>query len=294
MSIKLASVAGICADGKRKNNEDFIYPDPATVGLEQRRFIVCDGVGGSLAGEVASRLTATAMDTYLTQLDTETYSATDLQTALITAQNELSAYVKQQPAAQDLATTITILQIQTDRVLVGHVGDSRIYQLRAGEIIFKTADHSLVNELLSEGLISPSQAATHPQRNVITRAVQTLEAGKVELEIHQISDVQKDDYFLLCTDGILEGFTELALQRLFADSTQNAQTIIDLLRAECDQFAQDNFSAYVLQIASATASKQPQNESAINVFARPLPLLPLIILFLVGLFLFGHFFCNQI
>lgn len=281
MQISLHAVTGFSEQGKRAQNEDFIYPSAESATVTDKLFIVCDGVGGAAAGDIASQQTAL---TVAKQLQHQC----DFTTAIHGAQRQLSDLVQQYPASQHLATTITVLQIQQSGIRIGHIGDSRIYQFRDGQIIFQTQDHSLVNELLAEGIINNEQAAVHPQRNVITRAVQTVEEGLVDIETQLITDVKNNDFFLLCTDGILEGFTDDALERLFKKDLSTVDLAANL-REECQQFARDNYSAYVLKVKTTETTSAPSPLQTTN---RDLPLFPFIILLLVALFLLGHYLLN--
>jgi protein phosphatase len=174
---------------KRRRNEDsFVVAPPL--------FAVADGMGGAQAGEVASKLAAAALE------DTDLGSAggEERVVALIQEANR-RVYERSNadPSASGMGTTITAALVEGTRVTFGHVGDSRAYLLRDGVLEQLTEDHSLVNELMKSGKLSPEEAETHPQRSVITRALGT--DPDVDVDTFVI-DAQEGDLFLICSDGL--------------------------------------------------------------------------------------------
>jgi len=174
---------------KRRRNEDsFVVAPPL--------FAVADGMGGAQAGEVASKLAAAALE------DTDPGSAggEERVVALIQAANR-RVYERSNadPAASGMGTTITAALVEGTRVTFGHVGDSRAYLLRDGVMEQLTEDHSLVNELMKSGKLSPEEAETHPQRSVITRALGT--DPDVDVDTFVV-EAQEGDLFLICSDGL--------------------------------------------------------------------------------------------
>jgi protein phosphatase len=158
--IKISTVRYISEIGKRQNNED-------NYGFDNGNFVVCDGVGGSEKGEIASEITVRCFLEAFKKND-----SVNVNDVLKEAENKLSAYIAEHPEAIGMATTLTFSQIKDDCIYVGWVGDSRVYQFRNGKILFKTTDHSWVNEALKAGIITEEEAVDHPKSNIITRAVQ--------------------------------------------------------------------------------------------------------------------------
>ena len=146
---------------KRRRNEDaFVLAPPL--------FAVADGMGGAQAGEVASKLAAAALeDTDAGRLTGPAKVASLIQEANRRVHERSSS----DPTTSGMGTTMTVALVEDGGVVIGHVGDSRAYLVRSGEIEQITEDHSLVNELLKSGKLSSAEADTHPQRSVITRAV---------------------------------------------------------------------------------------------------------------------------
>jgi PPM family protein phosphatase len=176
---------------KRRRNEDAYVIAPPL-------FAVADGMGGAQAGEVASRLAKAALE----DTDSGALSGSARVTSLIQEANR-RVYERSNadPAASGMGTTMTVALVEGDVVTFGHVGDSRAYLLRDGRMEQLTEDHSLVNELLKSGKLSPEEAETHPQRSVITRAVGT--DPDVDVESFTI-DAHVGDVFLICSDGLTD------------------------------------------------------------------------------------------
>ena len=155
-------------------------------------------MGGAQAGEVASRLAAAALE------DTDPGSAAGPEkvTSLIQEANRrVYERANGDPTTSGMGTTMTVALVEGDEVTFGHVGDSRAYLIRDGTIEQLTEDHSLVNELLKSGKLSPEEAETHPQRSVITRAVGT--DPDVDVDTFIVS-AEAGDLFLLCSDGLTD------------------------------------------------------------------------------------------
>jgi protein phosphatase len=190
--MSIAEYAGASDTGrKRRRNEDSYVLAPPI-------FAVADGMGGAQAGEIASRLAAAALE----ETDPGAKSGAERVTSLI---QEANRRVHQRaiadPATSGMGTTMTVALVEGTRVTFGHVGDSRAYRYRDGAIEQITEDHSLVNELLKSGKLSPEEADSHPQRSVITRAVGT--DPDVDVDSFTI-DAEVGDVFLICSDGLTD------------------------------------------------------------------------------------------
>jgi PPM family protein phosphatase len=176
---------------KRRRNEDSYVVAPPL-------FAVADGMGGAQAGEVASKLAAAALE----DTDSGSSSGQERVVALIQEANRrVYARANTDPATSGMGTTMTVALVEGQVVTIGHVGDSRAYLVRAGSLEQLTEDHSLVNELLKSGKLSPQEAETHPQRSLITRAVGT--DPDVEVDAFTV-DALEGDVFLLCSDGLTD------------------------------------------------------------------------------------------
>jgi protein phosphatase len=176
---------------KRRHNEDAYVIEPPL-------FAVADGMGGAKAGEVASGLAAAALkegggdgpdaETRVTELIQE-------------ANRRVFRRATEDREAAGMGTTMTVALVDGERVVFGHVGDSRAYLIRDGAIEQLTDDHSLVAELVRSGRLTPDEAETHPQRSVITRAVGT--EADVDVDTFSI-EPSPGDLFLICSDGLTD------------------------------------------------------------------------------------------
>jgi serine/threonine protein phosphatase PrpC len=176
---------------KRRRNEDSYVVAPPL-------FAVADGMGGAQAGEVASKLAAAALE----ETDPATLSGPERLVSLIQEANRrVYERASSDPATSGMGTTMTVAVVEDSGVTIGHVGDSRAYLVREGKLEQLTEDHSLVNELLKSGKLSPQEAEIHPQRSVITRAVGT--DPDVDVDAFVV-DANEGDIFLLCSDGLTD------------------------------------------------------------------------------------------
>lgn len=189
-------VAALSDTGKVRDHNEDAYGHCLEAGV----FVVCDGMGGAAAGEVASRI---AVDTVIERLCTVS-SPDDRRRALIesiAAANRLvHSRSSSDPSLQGMGTTLVVLAVQDHSAFIGHVGDSRCYLFRAGRLLRETNDHSLVDEQVRLGYMTPEDAERSPLKNVITRAIGT--QPSVEPEVSELS-IQPGDTFLLCSDGLI-------------------------------------------------------------------------------------------
>ena len=236
--IRVGKAVAISERGKRSNNEDnFGFS-------EHSHFVLCDGVGGAAKGEIASDIVVKQFVHALQQ-----NPKANLESVLQMAEGKLSACVENHPESSGMATTLTFSQIKENGILVAWCGDSRIYQFRNGKVIFQTEDHSWVNEAIRSGIITEDEATNHPKSNIITRAIMGREKP-AQLESREIRDVEKGDYFLHCSDGVLEAWSNPDMEALFGQGF-DLERIISLLADECRQLSKDNFTALVYQIELA-------------------------------------------
>lgn len=230
----------ISEDGKRPYNEDSFYVND-TQGL----FMVCDGVGGSNKGEVASQKACEYFGQYLSV--NSDFSLLGLEKTLVQCESKFDDYTTQNPEAKGMATTLTLLKLLPHKAIVGHIGDSRVYHVRNGKILFQTSDHSFVNELVASGFLTPEEALTHPKRNQITRAIQGSE-NNTYIDVNELDSVEIHDYFMLCSDGILEGIDDEFIQNNFTESN-SLENIKNLILKNCREKSSDNFTAIVIKIS---------------------------------------------
>lgn len=221
----------------RKNNEDSLLALP-----QYNLYAVADGMGGHLAGEVAARTALEVLAGAAPDLeDLEVDAVLDwAKQALIQANNKVFEAATINPENEGMGTTLTLLVFKAHQVVIAHVGDSRGYLWREGKLIPLTVDHSLVEELVRMGQISPEEAEKHPQRHVLVRAVGA--SQEVQVDTSYIG-CQANDFFLLCTDGFSnvisdqELIEELSRQGSWEDRFERMRQLI------LDRGAPDNFTA---------------------------------------------------
>lgn len=191
---------------RRPQNEDTFVCEPPL-------FAVADGVGGAQAGEIASRLAAAALE----ERPAEALGEETLAELLQSANERIYRHALEDPTAAGMGTVVTALLVDeaAGTISVGHVGDSRAYRSRAGQLEQLTPDHSLVGELVRAGKLSTEEAEQHPHRSVITRAVGT--EPTVEVDTFTIAAVP-GDLFLICSDGLTDIVRDTEIAELLAAS----------------------------------------------------------------------------
>lgn len=188
-------MSGLTDPGEvREGNEDAIRWS-AVAGWA----VLADGMGGHMAGEVASRIAVETIEQHLDAADTSTMADEVLREAVDEANRRIHTQAVTDIRCNNMGTTIVVMLIQGGTLYCAHVGDSRLYRYRDGELLQLSHDHSLVQELVDEGMLSREEAAESSHKNVITRAL-GLEAS-VEIDILQ-QPLQAGDCYLLCSDGL--------------------------------------------------------------------------------------------
>ncbi|MFL6239007.1 MAG: PP2C family protein-serine/threonine phosphatase [Actinomycetes bacterium] len=216
MSLTVRYAAGSDVGLRRDGNEDSGYAGP-------RLLAVADGMGGAAAGEVASSVTIAR----LAELDDDV-PGPDLLAALRekaeAANDELQEIIAGNRALEGMGTTLTALLWDGGRLGLAHVGDSRAYLYRDGELSRITRDHTYVQDLVDEGRIAPDEASTHPQRSLLTRALDGRSEPELDLSLRE---VRVGDRYLLCSDGLSGVVSEETLQETLAEPSP--QAVVDRL-----------------------------------------------------------------
>lgn len=256
MKITIKQPLSFSEIGRKDNQEDFLWPLPNAVTVDDRVFLMCDGMGGHDNGELASKTAATALGKYLTSHPSPDGIVTKamFEQALAYGYDELDKV--DNGAVKKMGTTMTCLVLHRGGALVAHIGDSRVYHIRpslADEhgrsgIIYQSADHSLVNDLLRSGEITEEEAADFPQKNVITRAMQPHLERRYKADILNIDDVQAGDYFFLCCDGVLEQLTNDTLGEILKNQTLDDNAKINAIKKVCDGKTHDNYTCWLIPV----------------------------------------------
>jgi protein phosphatase len=234
--------------GARKNMEDYLWPIPGAGSGEDRIFIVCDGVGGSDNGEVASRFVAEWVGRSLSTMPATSIGLPLVNELLEGARARLVELASLNGYATDMATTLALLALVGDRAFIAWCGDSRVYHLRGERILFRTDDHSFVHSLIRQGELTETEAREHPQRSLLLNAIRADDA-QPEAEGHWISDIREGDYFLLCTDGLLENISDADLVYLLKQDELGAIDLAKSLRRNCYNKTRDNYSMYLIKVS---------------------------------------------
>lgn len=252
MDIKIFTPICYSEKGKKPNQEDSLFPPVGEATQNTRVFLVCDGMGGHENGEVASECVA---ETIGRMTDSLPLCSTDemrnaFEKALEQTYHNLDA-LDNSNSEKKMGTTLTFLALCSDGVLVAHIGDSRVYQLRPRKgVIFQTRDHSLVNDLIASGELSEEDARTFPQRNVITRAIQPHQEYPAQATYNVITDIRQGDVFFMCCDGVIEQLDNDDLCTYLLDNRPLEQRLASI-KKECEKRGtRDNNTAYAIEICS--------------------------------------------
>jgi protein phosphatase len=232
--------------GRRRlrNEDNYVVAPPL--------FAVADGMGGAQAGEVASRLAASALEAG----DSDSLGGLERLDALIQEANRrIYDRASTDPSASGMGTTMTVALVEGMTVAIGHVGDSRAYLVRGEQMEQLTDDHSLVAELLKTGKLSEEEAQVHPQRSVITRAVGT--DPDVDVDAFTI-EAEEDDVFLICSDGLTDMVEDEEILELMHEHRDDLDKAVQALVAAANRGGgDDNITAVAFRISTeATASSE--------------------------------------
>lgn len=267
--IKISPPYSFSEKGQKPNQEDALFPqEAATAG---RVFLVCDGMGGHARGEVASRCVADTIGRATSALPPCTVAdmRTAFANALAAAYKELDS-LDSDDDVRKMGTTLTFLAFCTDGVLVAHIGDSRVYQFRPAKgVLFRTRDHSLVSDLIASGEITEEEAHTHPQRNIITRAVQPHQEHPAPATLDVCTDVRCGDVFFLCCDGVLEQLSDADLSERLLAAQPLKDRVENVRRACAERGTHDNFTAYAVEVEASDLKPVPQPAPQTVAQAKP-------------------------
>lgn len=218
----------------RANNQD-----APIVSEKLRLYGVADGMGGHKGGEVAS---TSARDDLLRELEGKTPSVAALSGAIEEVNRQIYHQQEHDDALTGMGTTLSVLWMSDNFVYIGHVGDSRVYLLRDGEFKQMTLDHSLVEQLVREGVLTEEEAQNHPMRNIITRAIGTDESVEVDVVVEER---HKGDLWLACSDG-LHGLVDDRQMRDALRQYAPEKAADVLLKAALDAGGRDNVTLVIV------------------------------------------------
>lgn len=250
MRLEVASLSHI--GQVRQRNEDALgYFEPKEPQIRDRKgsiFIVADGMGGHRGGEIASQLAVdTILDAYYATKESDPAKALDL--AFKEANGVIIEKSRNDVSLYGMGTTCTALVVRKGEGYFAHVGDSRAYLFREGELKQLTEDHSLVGEMVRSGILTDEDARTHPRRNVITRSIGTHEELSVDLSTVPLQ-LAVGDVFVLCSDGLtsLVGETELKVVLESNPPRKACEALIDLAN---EHGGKDNVTVQIVTVRAS-------------------------------------------
>ena len=270
MRIELYPPLSIYEMGQRDNQEDALWPVQASV--DDRLFVLCDGMGGYEYGEVASQTVSQAIGSWYHARAIHPLNKPQIEDALSYAYAQLD--MKDDGELKKMGTTLTILYLGSNGVIAAHMGDSRIYHIRPisspklGEarrglnegILYQSRDHSLAFDLFQAGEITYDEMINYPQKNVVTRAITPGENNRMHPDITKITDILPNDYFYICSDGMLEQMSNDELVSILSSDMSDEEKRQQLINATIPN--QDNHSAWILHVKDVI--KEEGDEQLIN------------------------------
>ncbi len=254
---------------RRDHNEDAIASD-TEVGL----VVLADGMGGYKAGEVASEIAVLTITSAIKEAmqslipgQTDILLGMQAEAQLIidavkNANETIYSVSQSQPQCAGMGTTLVVGLFTNNKLLVGHIGDSRMYRMRGQALIRLTEDHSLLQEQIKSGLITEEQAKYSANKNLVTRALGI--DPEVELELNEF-DVEVGDIYLLCSDGLTDLIEDTVisatLNMLSSDLTETAQKLVDMAN---EHGGQDNISVILVRVNTAFEYKNTWYHNFLN------------------------------
>jgi PPM family protein phosphatase len=238
----------------RDNNEDSVAFDESV-----RLAILADGMGGYNAGEIASGMATTFIKSELGRWLSQAGRSANarevrraMEICVDNANRSIFNAANSNPQYSGMGTTLVLGVFQDGRIVMGHIGDSRCYRLREGELSQITKDHSLLQEQMDAGLITAEQAATSTNKNLVTRALGVEDAVLLEVNEHR---VEPGDLFLMCSDGLSDMLDDEGIAKLLAAETTLEQKAAQLVDAANANGGRDNISVLLAQANSGSRKK---------------------------------------
>ncbi|MEO8093013.1 MAG: Stp1/IreP family PP2C-type Ser/Thr phosphatase, partial [bacterium] len=241
MALRIDEQAFISDTGRQRSaNEDSFFAGSPV-------FAVADGMGGAQAGEVASRIAAESLQA--AERGSEAPEAY-LRSIAEGANRRIHEHAAEDESRSGMGTTFTAALVEGDEISIAHVGDSRAYLFRGGELRLLTSDHSLVEELRRQGKLTHEQAEDHPQRSIITRAL----GPEREVEVDTVTYKAKPgDVFLLCSDGLTTMIKDDRIAAALAHSDTLEETARRLIDEANTAGGRDNITVVLFRVATAGA-----------------------------------------
>jgi protein phosphatase len=234
---------------QRHANEDSYY-------ARSPIYVVADGMGGAQAGEVASRIAADAFDEDMGDGNPEEQLAERAREA----NRRIFELAREDASRSGMGTTLTGALLSSDEVSIVHVGDSRAYLFREGELRRLTRDHSLVEELRRRGQLTPEEAEDHPQRSIITRALGPEPDVEPDVHTHQ---ARGGDVFLLCSDGLTSMIREERLGAILSEAPTLKDALDRLIEEANEAGGRDNITVVAFRVGGDEESSSPAADETV-------------------------------
>ncbi|MGI9132591.1 MAG: Stp1/IreP family PP2C-type Ser/Thr phosphatase [Rhodoferax sp.] len=238
----------------RHNNEDSVAFDE-----DAALVVLADGMGGYNAGEIASGMASAFIKSELGRWLIEAGPGAKLNEVqramgICVANANLAIFnsANSNPQSAGMGTTLVMGVFRGDQLLVGHIGDSRCYRFRAGQFDQITKDHSLLQEQIDAGLITPEEASTSSIKNLVTRALGVEEVVELEINSHR---VEAGDLYLLCSDGLSDMLDDGTIAKIIANHTELGALAAALIHAANENGGRDNISVILAQAQGVTEKR---------------------------------------
>jgi serine/threonine protein phosphatase PrpC len=254
--LRVAEHAHKTDTGRQRNANEDSYFARAPI------FAVADGMGGAQAGEVASSIAARAFEK---NLDESKSAERQLREIAQQANTEIHELAEKDSSRAGMGTTLTTALLRGDEVSIAHVGDSRAYVFRDGELKQLTKDHSLVEELRRQGRLTDEEAEEHPQRSIITRALGPEDKVKIDTLSFAARD---DDVFLLCSDGLTTMVGEEQIGEILADAKSLKSAVTKLIEAANSAGGRDNITAVAFRLEEGEPGSSDEGATLIAATAE--------------------------
>ncbi len=254
MTLRVVDHAAVSDVGRvRRANEDSYF-------VRAPLFVVADGMGGAQAGEVASKIAAEA---FAGELDERLTPERRLAEVVAKANREIYRQSVSDPEMQGMGTTLTAALLGDEELTLAHVGDSRAYRLRDGELTRLTTDHSLVGEMVRRGAITESEAERHPQRSILTRALGPEDSVEIDTLSYGVRD---GDVYVICSDGLTTMIDDVEIAEAVEKGGSMSEIAKDLIARANYAGGADNITVVAFKVggaaAAAPAAVEPESDQA--------------------------------
>lgn len=253
MIIKINAPVGIYEIGARAKQEDALFPSLGELPQEQQVVVVCDGIGGHDYGEIASSVVSRAVGAWVRDYvsDDSPMTYEKALEAVAFAQEQLNAASREHPSDKPMGTTLAMLVLGRNGIVAAHIGDSRIYHVRpsSGTILYRSRDHSLVNDLFMKGVLSRRETELSTKRSILTRAMLPSPQPAQTPDVAMITNVEPGDYFLVCSDGVCGEITDEQLLEVLMRNNSGDQMKLAAIQMLAKN-GSDNRTAVLFQVDS--------------------------------------------